>query len=147
MARKLRQIPSRLCSQYLLEIRSRFAQGWTADLDVTEVPSELVLDEELHVFNPISRGDLHVYQLLTIWGDQTASYEVRENVRKRADRLIGRLDSFPLVAEPVHIVTTFQWAKSKLRLLSVPPGSAASDQLAVDEVVERWASLSGGQFH
>jgi hypothetical protein len=98
-------------------------------LELDEEQNESLLGELLEVASNVTRGhELFVYQKLTIWGDQVATYTVRENVRKRANKLLHQLNEFPLNASPRRIVETYWWAHHELRDLRVPPGDAPEDR-------------------
>ena len=147
MAKKIRHQATSLRSSYLLEIRSRFAEGYTDDLEFNEGISDSVLDEFLEITNYINNGELYLYQTIIVGGDQIASYCVRENVKKRADRIVLRMDRFPLLSGARQIVTSFSWCWDKLRGLSVPPGQTAEDDRILESIRERWTSLSNGNAH
>ena len=88
-----------------------------------------------------------VYQGLTVWGDQLATYAVRECTRKRMYKLVLHVKDFPLLTSPEQIVETFLWAGTQLYLLSSAPGSSTTDRPLLDEIRGRWLSLSESATH
>jgi hypothetical protein len=117
-------------------------------LEFDEEESESMLDESLAILAYVSRGhELFVYQRLTLWGDHVATYTVRENVKKRMDKLLHQVREFAMGATPKRIVDTFRWAQWELRLLSVPPGEAHDDRAVFQRIEERWLELSAQHAH
>ncbi len=107
-----------------------------------------MLDESLEVLSHVSRGhELFVYQSLTIWGDQVASYTVRESVKKRSHRLLWQVHEFPLTASPARVPQVYLRCVDILRGLEVPPGESAHDVLLFEQIDGEWSSLSRAQSH
>ena len=143
---------SLLRSQFLLDVKAQFSlgrRGWPGELvEFEEEQGASVLDESLEVLRHVGRGhELFVYQTLTIWGDQVATYAVRESVRKRRFRLMLRIREFPLSASPASIVATYWWASDQLKQLSVPPGGTRDDRALLRDIETRWLELSGSASH
>jgi hypothetical protein len=88
-----------------------------------------------------------LYLQLIVWGDQIAVFGVRENVRKRMDRVILRIPEFTLLAEPARIVETFQWADTQLHSLGDPPGRSEADRERLRDIEARWLALSAAAAH
>ena len=134
-----------LRSQFLLDLKARFLAGprlWVKQLELQEVGDDELSYEALSVVSKVHILDLSVYQQLTVWGDQLAMFGVREDVRKRMDRLILGVHEFPLVAEPTKIVEAYQWAESQLYSLGSPPGASEADRERLRNIETRWSTLS-----
>jgi hypothetical protein len=144
--------PSRLRSQFLLDVREQFALGLHGPMrdavDFDEEQNDSVLRELLEVVATRTRGHgLFVRQTLVLWGDQVATYTVRENVKKRAGKLLHQVGEFPLGAIPKQIVETFVSAWHALRGLRVPPGEAPEDRALLLRIEQRWLELSDRHAH
>jgi hypothetical protein len=144
---------SALHSKFLLDVSQQFALGGTGfpraknRLDLIEKPAASLLEEWLEVIAYVRVRELYVYQTLVLWGDHVATYSVRENVKKRQDRLVFELRDFPLSALPLSIVKSFWWAYFRIKDLNVPPGRVAADQDLLRGIGERWMALSCAHAH
>ncbi len=134
-----------LRSQFLLDIKTSLLAGprlWVRQLELNEVGDDKLSHEELSIVSKVQILDLSVYQELTVWGDQVATFAIREDVRKRMYRVVFRLEEFPLATEPAEIIETYQWAESKLYSLGSPPGGSEADRECLQKVEARWLALS-----
>lgn len=134
-----------LRSQFLLDIQASFLAGprqWVRELEFEEVGEEIVSHEALAVVSKIHVRELYVYQQLTVWGDQVARFSVREDSRKRQDRVLLRVDEFALGVEPKKIVEVFQWADLRLSSLDTPPGNSEGDRRLLRAIEEEWLKIS-----
>jgi hypothetical protein len=146
---------SSLRSQFLLDVKAQLARGphgwrsWAKDhLEFDEEQNESVLRESIAVVQYVSRGyDLRLCHALTIWGDQVATYSVRENVGKRLDKLVLRVQEFPVVTTPDRIAAAYWWSATQLVTLDVPPGKTREDHVILARMSEHWRDLSNDPAH
>ncbi len=141
-----------LRSQFLIDLKEPFEtpqHKWQKDLvEITEEAGESVLDESLEILSYVSRGqELFVYQSLTIWGDQVATYTVRESIKKRLHRLLWQVDEFPLITTPARVAQAYWRCVDSLRKLGVPPGESPHDVLLFKQIEREWLNLSRDQAH
>jgi hypothetical protein len=139
-------------SRFLQDLRSHFARPCRGSLpgllEYCEEPPASVLDESLEILCNVGRGhELFMYQTLTVWGDQVATFSVRESVKKRMYRLVYTLREFPLCAAPGLVVAAFWSSRELLSTLSVPPGEAEADREALRRIEQYWLDLSSENTH
>lgn len=139
-------------SSFLQDLKSQFSlprRGSLPDLlEYSEEQATSVLDESLEILCNVGRGhELFLYQTLTVWGDQVATFSVREIVKKRMYRLVYTLREFPLCAAPSLVVAAFWNSRELLRTLGVPPGDTEADREALRCIERYWLALSSENTH
>jgi hypothetical protein len=138
---------SSLHSEYLQDIREAFeahrkALAYHGKLQFEDEPNELVTRELWEVALRTPKLSL----ALTVWGDSIATLIVREGSRKRAGKVLLRLEEFPLLATPEAIYLAFIESASSLVLLLRPP-DPSPDQELLDRLRAQWLALSKQELH
>src|SRR5882762_9050836 len=108
-----------LRSRYLQDIEAEFRRSpsYFGKPELIREPADSLLDELLEAVTFFGAGETSLYQILTIWGDQLATYVVCESVKKRLHHLVMKLHEFPLAADPKDIVASFWWSIDHLQRL------------------------------
>src|SRR5262245_44664204 len=121
-----------LRSSFLIDLRELFRAGRRGSPSgLIEINEEEGADlgDSIEILSNTGRGhELFVYQTLTVWADQVATFAVRESVKKRMYRLVYELREFPLTTTPIRIVKTYWCVRDQLRGLNVPPGTTEADR-------------------
>ncbi|MFN0252819.1 MAG: hypothetical protein ACKV2T_38450 [Kofleriaceae bacterium] len=139
-------------SQFLLDVKAQLKlgrRGWPNKglLEFTEESNDSMLRESLEILQDVTRRELRVYQTLTIWGDQVATYSVRETVGKRMYKLVVRVREFPLISTPERIAEAYWWSSDQLVELGVPPGKTQKDRELLERISQRWLELASEDAH
>ena len=138
---------STLRSMFLIDLRRQFEVGPKGRpakhaLEFAEEVSESPLRESLEVLRDLRARNQYVYQSLTVWGDQVATFTVRESLRKRRHKILLQIPEFPVVAPLERVVETFWWAHDRLLKLGTPPGFSSGDRVLLNDIEQRWLALS-----